>query len=466
LSLLISIYNRSPLWIQIVGINTYGWYWKRLRRGKVFARSVPRWIERETWKEDRFRDYLDRKLADTLKIAYEWTEFYPEKWSAHGLSCERINNIKVDDLRLLPVTRKDEFRKIPGSVWRNGPKGHDIAFVRRTSGSTGSPLPVAFSKEDFQYIYAAAEARSFRWAGISIEDPRSMIGARPIIPPAQKKPPFWRYNLFERQVYLSAFHIAPANVEDYCYALNRFKPVFMTGFPSANFFLARMIDEAGLEVHSPRAVVTCSEKLVDEMKETMERVYSARVYESYGLVEHCALATTCEYGSLHVSPDFGIVEILRDDGSPAAPGETGHLVATGLANNTSLFVRYDTGDLAAWSDEPCPCGRTNLPRLRNIEGRVEDVVIGPDGRETVRFDRIFFNYPGIEKGQVIQESPNHIRLKIVTSAGYSKEAEREIQNRVRAILGEVKVSVEHVNSIPLDKNGKFRAVISKVKRAE
>ena len=465
MSFLMFIYNHSPVLFQNLGINAYGWHWKRIRLGRVFEEEHPRWCEREEWPADRFKDYLAVKLREALKTAYERTEYYPARWSEYGITRERIDRFTPSDLGILPVTVKQDFRARPGNNWKDGEKSRDRVLVRRTSGSTGTPLEVAFGKRVLQEIYAAVEARSYRWAGVSLRESRSMIGARPIIPVSQKNPPFWRYNHFERQVYLSAFHIAPANIPDYYRALNRFKPVFMTGFASANFFLARMFDEAALCPHSPRAVVTSSEKLYPEMKETLERVYRTKVYESYGMVENCAMATTCEYGRLHVSPDFGIVEILREDGTQAGVGEVGRVVATGLVNTSSLFIRYDTGDLAAWSTESCPCSRSNLPVLKDIVGRLEDLVIGPDGRETIRFDRTFLEFPGIKQAQVIQEAVDNLRLKLVTTPEYDPGAEKEIRKRFQAIMGEgMSLSIEKVDRIPLDPSGKFRAVISKVKR--
>ena len=53
-------------------------------------------------------------------------------------------------------------------------------------------------------------------------------------------------------------------------------------------------------------------------------------------------------------PAVGIVEILREDGSPCAPGEVGEIVATGLLNDAMPLIRYRLGDYAAWSEaEQC-----------------------------------------------------------------------------------------------------------------
>lgn len=66
---------------------------------------------------------------------------------------------------------------------------------------------------------------------------------------------------------------------------------------------------------------------------------------------------------------------------------------------------------------------------------------------------------------MVQEAVDKLRLKLVTTPEYDPSAEKEIRKRFQAIIGQgVSLSIEEVDTIPLDPSGKFRAVISKVKR--
>jgi phenylacetate-CoA ligase len=163
---------------------------------------------------------------------------------------------------------------------------------------------------------------------------------------------------------------------------------------------------------------------------------------------------------LHVSPDVGIVEILRPDGSPCDPGEVGEVVTTCLMRSYQIFIRYRLGDLAAWDPVPCPCGR-EMPVIKEVVGRLEDVVVGPDGRQMVRFHGIFVNQLHVIEGQIIQEALDLIRVKVVPTEGFDQLDEIDIKKRIEQRLGEsVKVIVETVSEIPRTKAGKFKAVIS------
>jgi phenylacetate-CoA ligase len=94
-------------------------------------------------------------------------------------------------------------------------------------------------------------------------------------------------------------------------------------------------------------------------------------------------------------------------------------------------------------------------------GRIEDVVIGPDGRQMVRFHGIFVNQPHIREGQIIQEQLNHIHVKVVPTPGFNDPDIDDIRHRIHQRLTNcVTVTVELVDAIPRTKAGKFQAVVS------
>ena len=206
--------------------------------------------------------------------------------------------------------------------------------------------------------------------------------------------------------------------------------------------------------------MTTSEKVTDEMRQVMADAYGCPVFEEYSTVENAVFASECEHGGLHVSSDAGVVEILRPDGTPCEPGEVGEVVATSFVRRYQPFVRYRLGDMAALNaSEPCPCGR-ELPLLQEVVGRIEDVVVGPDGREMVRFHGIFVDQPRVVEGQIIQETLDRIRARVVPATGFGEADVKDIEHRIRQRLGDVDVLVERVSEIPRTQAGKFKAVVS------
>ena len=461
-----SMYPYLPVPVQNAAISAFGYFYRRERFGREFAPTLAGFEERDRWDVDRFRDYTTRALRQTLARAFD-VPFYREHWGNAGLSPAHLADVTPETILRIPVLRKESLRRAPYAFVpdRGQPVNGLLSYF--SSGSTGTPIRAICTSAGQQRFAAAREARSYRWAGVSILRPRAMIGGQPIVPTAYANPPYYRYNLAERQVYFSAYHLAPDHVHSYVEGFDRHRPESVTGYAFSQFLLARFMLEQGLRFQAPpKAAVTSSEKLTSRMRSVINQAWGCRAYEEYGSVENVGLATECEAGGLHVSADFGLLEIVDDEGLPVPPGVEGRVVCTGLLNEAQLLIRYEIGDTAAWSVDPCPCGRRHLPVITGITGRIEDVVVGLDGRELVRFHGIFIGLPFVLEGQVVQESLDRFTVRIIAEDGFGSEQVRMIRQRFEARLGKVHVDVERVPELERTARGKLRAVISRVARAD
>lgn len=464
-STLQKVYPYAPVWVQNAGISLYGLAYKRERLGGTFQHATRQFRERESWTKDHLNEYVRQRLGKVLVHAYRNSPFYRDRWTRLGIGVGDLLRMTPGSLSELPLTTKEDFRSQGGRMVVDAPPPHLCRY--QSSGSTGTPVTVVCTPEAHQQFIAVREARSFGWAGTTIQGSRSMIGGRLVVPGPHARPPFHRYNWAERQVYFSAYHIAPETATDYVAAMNRYRPALLTGYAYSHYLLATLMREQGLRLdYEPAAMVLGSEKLTPEMKQVLGEAFRTRAWEEYGAVENCALATECEHGSLHVSSDFGIVEIVDDHGRPAAPGQTGRIVCTGLINEVQPLIRYAIGDAGSWSARPCSCGRDQFPVLAEITGRTEDVIYGRQGQRMVRFHGVFTAIRGLREAQLIQEEPDRIRVLVVPTFDFGDTERQEIVTRVRRQLGDVHVVVEAVSDIQRGKNGKFQAVISRLTKEQ
>jgi phenylacetate-CoA ligase len=193
----------------------------------------------------------------------------------------------------------------------------------------------------------------------------------------------------------------------------------------------------------------------------IEQAFGCHVFDWYGNVELVANIVQCEAGNYHIKPEYGVVEILNPDGSPSQPGQVGELVCTGLNNPAMPFVRYRVGDTAVRKEGPCPCGRGGR-LVERITGRTEDVIVTPDGRYLSRLDFVFKGLLNVEEAQMIQETADHLRVRIVKRPGYTQQDTGRILANLRERMGTgINVDLEFVERIPRTASGKFRYVISK-----
>ena len=452
------LYREMPLWAQHAAVSLYGLYWYWLRFGPGSERFRRGYLERELFSAQQWSEWQKNALRKVLRSAAVHVPYYSMAWSHSQKAAAGAGEIED-----LPLLAKDAIRSEPEAFLRQDVHP-GLRPVFHTSGSTGTPVRTTWTVPEVRDSMAVREVRSARWAGVSFRQPRATFSGRLIEPQAQSPGPIYRFNLVERQAYLSAFHLRPETAHFYVRALSRLRIQWLTGYAMSYYILGRFMLEQGLKVPGLKAVITTSEKVTPEMRGVMEAAYGCRVYEEYSNVENSLFASECREGRLHVSPDVGLVEILREDGTRCEPGETGEIVSTTILRWYQPLIRYRLGDVGQWDRHPCPCGRF-LPVLKEVVGRIEDVVVGPDGRELVRFHGVFVDQPHVREGQIIQEALDRIRVRVVPHGEFGQADIEKISGRVRQRLGpQVNVVVETVQEIPRTPAGKIRAVISMLDR--
>lgn len=458
------LYAKLPVFAQNWAISVYGYYWKRRRFAGVFEQELYGFRERESYTTEQWRDYQTVQLRHLLLHAYDTVPFYREKYSAHGFCRTDFERFELEYLSRLPFLEKEDLRRFGTSTLLSSVREKGGQFFS-SSGSTGTPTQILYSHAFHQRWSAAFESRIREWAGLHRGLERGMIGGRRIIAEGLARPPFYRYNAAEKQVYFSAYHIAARNIQSYLEGIEKHRLAYLTGYAMSNFFLARFFEESGVSVPELQAVVTSSEVLTDEMRAVFQRVYGCKTFDSYSGVEACALISETESGCLLSSPDVGIIEVIDSESNYVSDGYSGELVCTGLLNFDQPLIRYRIGDRVQLSKNQKESGGRMMPVIKKIEGRVEDVIIGSDGREIVRFHGVFVGLPNVVKAQVIQYDYTHFEILIETKQSLSAAERSEIYNRMISQLGEITLEIKELKSLPIGSNGKFRAVISYVRRS-
>jgi len=171
-----------------------------------------------------------------------------------------------------------------------------------------------------------------------------------------------------------------------------------------------------------------------------------------------AFISECEAGSLHISPEYGVVEMEDIDGNL-------ELICTGLFNYGMPLVRYRTGDIVEQtSQQTCSCGR-QLPMVKAILGRVDDRVVTPEGVKVgpAPLSLAFQSVPNLRDAQIYQESRTKIIIYISVTETFGQSDERfllqELQKRLGYKLG---IQLVRVENIPRTSSGKQRLIVSKL----
>lgn len=343
----------------------------------------PYWFRREETMDPKEREALIlAKLKAQLEYAWARSPFYRRKWKEAGITPDRIRTL--EDFRRLPFVTKDDIRK---DQEENPPFGSnlcadpdDLYHIHGTSGTTGRPTVFAIDRGDWERI-AHAHARVMWGFGVRPSD-TVFIGSLFSLYMGS-----WGALVGTERLGARAFPFGaglPGQTERAVEWIARVKPTVFYGTPSYALYLAETARRVGFD---PRRDFNFRILFFSGEPGAGIPATKARIEETFGGI--CVdTGSTAEMSpwmangecahrqGMHLWQDIVYTEVVdRRTGEVLPYGEEGVPVYTHLERTSQPMIRFWSGDLTRWTDEPCPCGRT-YPRLPlGIYGRVDDMFI-------------------------------------------------------------------------------------------
>ena len=321
---------------------------------------------------DEIKAFQEQKLLEVLAYVDEKSPFYKNLFAKENID---IKNVKtLDDLKLLPVTTKEDLQKY-NDDFRCVPVNEIIDFAT-TSGTLGEPVTFGLTDKDLDRL-AYNEAISFDCAGIkegdivqlmTTIDRRFMAGLA--------------YFLGLRKMKVGVIRVGAGIPELQWDSILKYKPTYLITVPS---FLLKLIEYA--EVHNIdynnsgiKGAICIGESLrnqdftLNTLSKKITDKWNIKFFSTYASTEMSTAFTECEHGNGgHHHPELIIVEILDDNNKPVKNGESGELTFTTLGIEAMPLVRFKTGDIVQFHDQPCACGRTTS-RVGPVIGRKQQMI--------------------------------------------------------------------------------------------
>lgn len=440
------LYLSSPVWLQNLFVSLIGWQEHNNRYTGVYDSLSKELLANEFKPLDQLEAIAAKRLEHILEVAVSSVPYYREL----NLKEPRLDAFPILE-RSLVAQDSDRFLS----------ESHDQSklLTLYTGGSTGTPLKVYISKDIRRKTYAFWN-RFYHAFGFSIGEKKASFVGRKVQDPGNNKPPFWRYNLIDHQLIFSSYHMDEQNLHLYIDKLNSFKPAIIEGYPLSVLRLAEFILNNNVKLDFvPKGVSTSSENFSPEQRKRMESAFGCKVFDQYGSAESVVFASECEHGKKHISMEYGIIEVLREDGTLAREGE-GEFIVTTLLNDVMPLIRYKIGDLGKISYKKCQCGRES-PVLEELYGKVGAVIVSQGRRVPTAAIAIAFEYlEHIKRAQIIQDEPEKAVVKLVKKPGFKPSEEEFMLWELRKMLGDkISIDVQYVDEIPPGKNGKYQMVV-------
>ncbi|MGC8739033.1 MAG: phenylacetate--CoA ligase family protein [Candidatus Hydrogenedens sp.] len=310
------------------------------------------------------------RLQKIVQRVYENVPFYRQRMDEHKVKPEHILSIK--DIKHLPFTVKTDLRDTyPFGLFAS--PMHEIVRLHASSGTTGKPIVVAYTKEDIE-VWCNVMVRSLSACGVDRGD---------IVQNA------YGYGLFTgglgfhygaESLGATVIPISGGNTDRQIMIMKDFKVTVICCTPSYFVHIIERAGELGIDLKSLplRIGIFGAEPWSEAMREYIEREANIKAYDIYGLSEIIGPGVgnecICQNG-LHIFEDHFYPEIIDPETlEPLPDGEEGELVFTTLSKKAMPMIRYRTRDITAFYDKPCPCGRT-IRKMKKISRRSDDMFI-------------------------------------------------------------------------------------------
>jgi len=451
---LMTIYHRSPRFIQTLGINIYElkeWNQKNSRR---FLHWLKFLRETERWDHTAFIQYQNKYLKHILQYAYENVPFYHELYKKNNIDISKIKTI--DNLEKLPIVRKEDIVQYRGLFF---PTKKEKSIIGHTSGTTGKPITVKISR-DLKILNKANAYRRDLWAGYDRGWIARFVGDTPV------------KDCNNDQLFRSSYFMKRAIFPTYCLSMGTFPSIFnnlkklhikfLQCYPSAGYLLAKYLEHTD-EYFPLTAVLYSSEPMYDFQRELIEDRFQTKVFGYYGQAEEVISALECEKGKYHLTMIDGVLEIVKN-GEKINPGEKGFTVVTSLHNYAMPFIRYALDDYTGYINEECDCSRL-APLMYPVETKLRDFIITPTGKI---ISPCLLGFPiktaqNIIESQYIQKTIDTINVKIIKADNYTSSNELALLQALKQLLGdEMVVKIEYVKKIYQTASYKKRFVINEI----
>jgi phenylacetate-CoA ligase len=334
------------------------------------------------------------RLKKTVHQAYQDVPHYKKKFDAADVHPADLKELR--DLAKFPFTTKEDLRQ-------NYPFGMfavpmaDIVRIHASSGTTGKPTVVGYTKNDID-TWSALMARSIRAAGGRSTDKIHIA---------------YGYGLFTGGLgahyggeFLGAAVIPVGGgfTERQVQLIRDFQPDIIMLTPSYMLAIADEFERQGFSPSdcSLRIGIFGAEPWTESMRGEIERRMGIEALDLYGLSEVMGPGVAQECAEtkdgLTIWEDHFFPEIVDSDTGRVLPdGETGELVFTSLTKEAMPVIRYRTRDLTRL----LPGTARTMRRMERVKGRSDDMLI-------IRGVNIFPTQIEAVLGQEPQLAPHYV----------------------------------------------------------
>ena len=420
--------------------------------------------ESQYWSSERLLSMQHEQLSVLLSHAMKTVPYYQQCLKQAGYDPKQGWDEAV--WSRIPIMKRAQVQSLRGNLQSKVlPKGHGQTHMIQSSGSTGRPVQVVGS-DLTRFYWNVSTLRENDWQQhdfmqkfVAIRPDRSNKAEEKIHCDGWGAPVDWVYQSNPSLIINSRI-----DVRRQLLLLQEYQPVYLLSIPSNLRELLRISEQEGIKFPDLQQVRCFGETLPEHIREHVKRVWDVPVTDMYSSQEVGYMALQCpEHEHYHVQSETIYIEVLDDDDQPCSAGEIGRVVITSLHNFAMPLIRYEVGDYAEVG-EPCACGR-GLPVLKRIVGRTRNMVRTPEGKcYWPSFPAAdWVSVADIQQLQLRQTALDKIDIMVAMDGQLNEQEVQQLTQNLHVSLNyPFKLTFNCVESIPMQKNGKYEDFISEL----
>lgn len=391
------------------------------------------------------KEQLAKKQFDLLKhtciLAYENVPFYKREFDEAGFDPYKFSTFEEFKSKVPIIDKEIVLRNFDDL---QNPNITDD-YPATTGGSSGTRLQVnnawsTFYKENAcishfmsRYGYDYKKHKILLLAG---EESESLTSISPL------------YNMIR----VSGRHLNPSNMGEAIKFVNKHKPDFITGLPSATYYFCRLLRSGGFQLEKPiQHVFFRSENINPRQRAYIEETLNCKCAAYYGHTERVAMGE--ELDNKDGIPLYSFIKLY---GYTEVGGEDGiSLISTGFINPKMPLIRYKTDDIIVKVGED----------RYTVEGHRTACLIG---RNDESFSVEYFchleeTFDLVDKYQLDQFKKGELIVNVVPRRQLNNKEIDNLKNLFEKMsAGCLDVTIKIVDHVVLTPRGKFKLLLHSI----
>lgn len=321
---------------------------------------------------DAIRAFQEKEVLHMIGYLQQFSPFYKDWFKRHHIQADDIRSLE-DVKKIPPVTKEALQEQNWDFLCVDKSK---IAEYTTTSGTLGRPVILALTEKDLQRL-TYNEYISFSCADGTDSDVYQLM----LTLDRQFMAGMAYYNGI-RRLGAGVLRVGPGVPSMQWENIERIKPTTIVGVPSFLVKLIAYAKEHNIEVNntSVKKAVCIGENIrntdfsFNVLGKKITEQWDIKLYSTYASTEMQTAFTECRVGhGGHHHPELLYVELLDENNEQVGPGQDGEVTITTLGVEGMPLLRYKTGDICRYYEEPCSCGRNTI-RLSPVIGRKKQML--------------------------------------------------------------------------------------------